>query len=93
MTDYTLKFPDEPTATAVLFTDGTPNRPNTDVVGVIVRDEVALPGWHVNIRCDDDHPELEPYRIYPNNPVRVWAGSGAPDIILPMEEILEPSVP
>lgn len=33
-------------------------------------------GWHVNLRVIDhsfDTTELEPYRVYPQNPVCVWA--------------------
>lgn len=74
MTDYTLKFPDEPSATAALFTDGTPNYPNTDVIGTITRaDGTVSAGWHVNVRTEAEAPELEAYRVFPAAPVRVWA--------------------
>ncbi len=34
-----------------------------------------LPGWHVNVRLKADHlvPGLDPYRVAPVHPVRVWA--------------------
>ena len=34
-----------------------------------------LPGWHVNVRLKADHlvPGLDPYRVAPLHPVRVWA--------------------
>ncbi len=37
-------------------------------------DEMApVEGWHVNVRHTDEAPELEPYRVTPQNPVRGWA--------------------
>lgn len=34
-----------------------------------------LDGWHVNVLVlpDEDADALEPYRVIPTNPVRVWA--------------------
>lgn len=32
-----------------------------------------LQGWHVNVRHFEPAPELEPYRVTPASPVRVWA--------------------
>ncbi len=62
---------------------------NMDVIGVIYEEtgniviqdgmevpEVApIPGWHVNVRVIDgeDGGPLEPYRVYPQAPRRVWA--------------------
>ncbi len=36
----------------------------------------AIDGWHVNVRLQADHlvPGLDPYRVAPVHPVRVWAG-------------------
>lgn len=36
---------------------------------------VQLDGWHVNVLVlpDEDAATLEPYRVIPTNPVRVWA--------------------
>ena len=63
------------------------NYANIDVLGIIyepqepseLTDEpvepVALPGWHVNVRVvsGEDGAALEPYRVAPKNPRRVWA--------------------
>jgi len=32
-----------------------------------------LDGYHVNVRLLNDAPELEPYRVFPENAVRGWA--------------------
>ena len=88
MNDYYLKFPDEEAANAVLFTsvaaqldeEGTvvveasekANYVNISVIGTIVKDEVALEGWHVNVRAEAS-PELEPFQVFPLAPMRVWA--------------------
>lgn len=88
MNDYFLKFSDETEATAVLFTsiaaqldeEGNvvveasekANYVNISVIGVITKDEVALEGWHVNVRADVS-PELEQYQVFPLAPMRVWA--------------------
>lgn len=37
-------------------------------------DEMApIPGWHVNVRHTEEAPELDAYRVTPQNPVRAWA--------------------
>lgn len=61
--------------------------PNTDLIGTIFEptgrmltddegneypEQVALDGYHVNIRAEAPIEELEIYRVYPNAPVRVW---------------------
>ena len=33
----------------------------------------SIPGWHVNVRHTDEAPELEAFRVFPNNPQRGWA--------------------
>ena len=39
-----------------------------------VPEMAALDGYHVNVRLvGEDGSALEPYRIYPDNPVRGWA--------------------
>lgn len=73
--DYFLKFSDEAEADGVLF-EGEERKPRyaaIDTIGVIYKDEVALEGWHVNVRSKDIHPELEAYQVTPTNPVRLWA--------------------
>lgn len=88
MNDYYLKFPDEEAANAVLFTSVAAqldeegnvvveasekaNYVNISVIGTIVKDEVALEGWHVNVRAEAS-PELEPFQVFPLAPMRVWA--------------------
>ena len=79
-TDLMLRFPDEAIADALLYTgegdERMPNYQNIDTIGVIVEGEVPLDGWHVNVRLVDgaeDGTALEPFRVYPANPVRVWA--------------------
>jgi|GEM_PF-1815844 len=32
-----------------------------------------LDGWHVNVRHNSEAPELEPFRVYPETPSRMWA--------------------
>ena len=58
-----------------------------DVVGVIykptgktlktpegpVPEMKPLPGWHVNVRHTAEAPELEPFRVFPATPSRMWA--------------------
>lgn len=88
MIDYYLKFSDEAAAKAVLFTsvpaqldeEGNvvveaseiPLYTNISVIGVITKDEMALEGWHVNVKANES-PELEQYRVFPTAPMRVWA--------------------
>lgn len=39
-----------------------------------VPEMAPLDGYHVNVRVvDEDASALEPYQIFPNNPVRGWA--------------------
>ena len=88
MIDYYLKFSDEAAANAVLFTSVAAqldeegnvvveasekaNYVNISVIGTIVKDEVALEGWHVNVRAEAS-PELSPFQVFPLAPMRVWA--------------------
>ena len=49
---------------------------NTITTSMGEQPEMApLPGWHVNVRLKADHlvPGLNPYRVAPLHPVRVWA--------------------
>lgn len=85
MSDFSLRFPDEPTAfaaaqalDAVAMTENGPrlvrftHRYAIDVIGEIPE----TIGWHVNFRILDgtDLPEdLQQYVVYPENPYRVWA--------------------
>lgn len=69
MFDYTLIFPDEAQATAVLYDGETPLYPAIDTIGTIE----GATGWHVNVRTDTEAPELEVYQVFPETPVRVWA--------------------
>lgn len=88
MQDLYLKFTDEAEAQAALFTDERPNFVAIDLIGTIykptgnmlqseegeVPEMAPLDGYHVNVRLvDEDGSALEPYRIYPDNPVRGWA--------------------
>jgi hypothetical protein len=61
--------------------------PAVDMIGVIykptgqfvnttegdVPEMIALAGFHANVRTKDEAPELEPYRVYPVTPSRMWA--------------------
>ena len=66
----------------------TQNFQNTDIIGEIynsdgVYDEAGevvqaptlIPGWHVNVRLtpDESSETLEPFRVSPTTPRRVWA--------------------
>lgn len=81
-TDTYLRFPDEATATPLLFdADGVARHANTDVIGLIYEsrelDALPIEGWHVNIRLLANEklaPALVPYVIpAPSNPTRMWA--------------------
>ena len=76
MIEYYLKFTGEEEALATLYEQGQeepiPKYVNISVIGTIIKDEVALEGWHVNVKADES-PELEPYRVFPAAPMRVWA--------------------
>lgn len=86
MIDYHLKFADE-AAAAVLYDGERFKYPNTDVIGVIykptgvmldtaegpVPEMAPTDGWHVNVRCSEEQPELDAYAVQVKTPVRVWA--------------------
>ena len=76
----------EVTKTPIAF-ESRPRFANTDIIGVIYRptgntltddegfeypEQAALKGFHVNIRAEKFIAELETYRVYPNQPVRIW---------------------
>jgi len=76
----------EVTKTPIAF-ESRPRFANTDIIGVIYRptgntltddegneypEQEALDGFHVNIRAEAPIAELETYRVYPNQPVRIW---------------------
>ena len=84
MTDYTLKFPDEATATTVLEPFSETHA--IDVIGVIYKPTgemllgedgeypsmAPIDGWHVNVR-GPEALELNPYVIKVKTPARAWA--------------------
>jgi hypothetical protein len=84
MTDYTLKFPDEATATAVL--EPLQATHAIDVIGTISKPTgktlateegpqpvlAPIPGWHVNVRGPEVEA-LDQYHIEVATPERVWA--------------------
>lgn len=86
MIDYHLRFPDEATATAVLFDDEVPRYLAVDVIGTIyeptgkmltsdegpVEEMAPVPGWHVNVRHSEEAPELASFSIQVKTPCRVW---------------------
>lgn len=76
----------EVTSTPTVF-ESQAKWPNTDVIGTIYEptgmmltddegneypEQAAIPGYHVNIRAEAPIEELAAYRVYPNNPRRVW---------------------
>ena len=76
----------EVTSTPTKF-ESQPRFSNTDLIGTIYEptgkmltddegneypEQVALDGYHANIRTDAPIEELEAYRVYPRNPRRVW---------------------
>lgn len=85
--DLYLKFPDEATATSLLYSGEEPAYTNIDVIGTITEggqwdeegNELVAPtvieGWHVNIRLieGEDAEPLLPYLVTPSSPIRVWA--------------------
>ena len=86
MSDYYLRATDEAAMNAALLAAAVTNSEGNlypgmelSVIGTIVRDEVALPGYHANLRTTVDLldaqlaelPTIDP----PNNPVRVWFDS------------------
>lgn len=72
MIEYYLKFTSEEEALATLYEQEDPKYVNISVIGTIIKDEVALEGWHVNVKANES-PELEQYRVFPTAPMRVWA--------------------
>lgn len=88
--DYYLSFEDEAAAKAVLYriegaveaSDGVEAKPgyevanyaNIDTIGVIYKDEEAIPGWHVNVRLvpGENASAIEPFKVQPATPMRVW---------------------
>jgi hypothetical protein len=84
MIDYNLRFNDEAEATAFL---AERTYLAVDVIGQIslptgntieteqgpMPETAPISGWHVNVRHTEEAPELEPFRVHPQNPVRVWA--------------------
>jgi hypothetical protein len=89
MTDYRLRFNTEIECGTSLSDAGisAPNADYLiDVIGQIfaeVDDDgiIIVPGdnrWHVNLRCLKElttrqYDEIEPFIVYPTNPVRSWA--------------------
>jgi hypothetical protein len=88
MTDYYLKFPDQPTALEVLrplgMTYTTEGEEPTEQFSQgghqwamwEVGEINGVEGWHINLRVIDqelDVSSLEPYVVTPRNPVCVWA--------------------
>lgn len=87
--DYCLRFTDQQQADGVLFEgeEQAPRYAAIDVIGVIwkptgstvqteygeVEDMAPVPGWHVNVRHNEEAPELEAYQVFPQSPVRGWA--------------------
>ena len=76
----------EVTKTPIAF-ESRAKYPNTDIIGVIYRptgntltddegneypEQAALDGFHANVRAEAPIEELEIYRVYPNQPVRIW---------------------
>lgn len=71
----------------VVETVKLPKYAAVDVIGVIYKptgkmlttDEGEVPemapvdGWHANVRHTAEAPELDAYRVTPQNPVRGWA--------------------
>lgn len=86
MNDYCLKFADEATGRAVLYDEEMPKYPAIDIIGTIykatgkviktdegdVPEMAPVPGWHVNVRTDEEVPELEQWQVFPGTPDRVW---------------------
>jgi hypothetical protein len=55
---------------------GTIWKPTGQIVNTTEGDvpEMApLPGYHANVRIVGEAPELEPYRVFPETPNRMWA--------------------
>lgn len=71
----------------VVQTVKTPKYAAIDVIGTIykptgemlqtdegpVPEMAPVPGWHANVRHNAEAPELDAYKVTPQNPVRGWA--------------------
>jgi hypothetical protein len=82
--DLYLRFKDEAEATEVLE-----GYANIDTIGVIYKptgevlqgedgeypEMAPIPGWHVNVRLaeGENGEALEPFKVHPETPMRVWA--------------------
>lgn len=102
MTDLYFWFPSEESSLPLLFEssgDDVRSRFRAfDVIGVLYdADGKPLPGWHVNVRLVDgeDGSALEPFRVYPETPSRVWADTVFPDVpsFAPGEQPPPPEAP
>ncbi len=89
--DYYLSFADNAQANTVLYTRHdavmddkgnviteayvTPNYANIDTIGIIYKDDQAIPGWHVNVRLveGENAEALKSFEVTPLTPMRVWA--------------------
>lgn len=86
--DYMLKFVSEQECNQTLFNETTydeqtvlvPKYTAVDVIGVIYENQedpdlppIPYDGWHANVRNTEEASELEAFRVYPSQPVRVWA--------------------
>jgi len=69
MTDFYLKFADEAEANTVL--NGLEGY-SIDVIGTVYKNDVAIPGWHVNLRGAETDAFL-PYETFPKSPDRIFA--------------------
>jgi len=71
MTDFYLKFADEAEANTVLV---DLQDYSIDVIGTIYKNEVAVTGWHVNLRGADTE-QFNAYKATPDpsTPYRTWA--------------------
>jgi len=67
--DYFLKFTDEAEANTVL--DGLEGY-SIDVIGTVYKNDIAVQGWHVNLRGAETDAFL-PYETFPKTPNRIFA--------------------
>ncbi|NBP02684.1 MAG: hypothetical protein EBU90_21705 [Proteobacteria bacterium] len=80
-TDYCLKFDSEAQAKSLLFPNASEENGlgfspfgSVDLIGTLYdKNQVAIAGYHVNVRATSAFPELDAYRVYPVTPSRVWA--------------------
>jgi hypothetical protein len=47
--------------------------PAPDGSGDAVDEMAPVPGWHANVRHTAEAPDLEAFRVFPQEPVRGWA--------------------